>query len=127
MWASPAFWNNNVYFGGSGDYLRQYTFDTSTGLLSTSAFAQTPTYFGFPGPTPSVSANGTTDAIVWAIETDAYGSDGPEILHAYDANNVATELYNTNQDSSRDNPGNAVKFTSLPSPTARSMCRRCNN
>ena len=111
LWASPAFWNNNVYFGGSGDYLRQYTFDTSTGLLSTSAFAQTPTYFGFPGPTPSVSANGTTDAIVWAIETDAYGSDGPEILHAYDANNVATELYNTNQDSSRDNPGNAVKFT----------------
>jgi hypothetical protein len=111
LWATPAWWNNNVYFGGSGDNLRQYTFDTSTGLLSTSAYAITPTYFGFPGPTPSISANGTTNAILWALETDAYGNVGPTILHAYDATNVATEFYNTTQNSARDTAGGAVKFT----------------
>ena len=111
LWAGPAWWNNNVYFGGSGDNLRQYTFNPTSGLLSTSAFAATSTYFGFPGPTPSISANGTNDAIVWAIETDNYGSDGPSVLHAYDATNVATELYNTSQNSSRDQAGGAVKFT----------------
>lgn len=111
LWAGPAWWNNNVYFGGSNDNLRQYTFNTSTGLLSTSAYAVSPTYFGFPGPTPSISANGTSDAILWAIETDAYGNDGPSILHAYDATNVATEFYNSNQNASRDQAGGAVKFT----------------
>lgn len=111
LWAGPAWWNNNVYFGGSDDNLRQYTFNAATGLLSTGAFAITPTRFGFPGPTPSISAKGTSDAIVWAIQTDAYGNVGPEILHAYDATNVATELYNSNQNSSRDQAGGAVKFT----------------
>lgn len=110
LWASPGWWNNNVYFGGSGDYLRQYTFDPTTGLLSTTAVA-TATYSGFPGPTPSISANGTSDAIVWTIQVDNYGSSGQAILHAYDANNIGTELYNTTQDSSRDQPGISVKFT----------------
>ena len=111
LWAGPAWWNNNVYFGGSGDYLRQYSFNTTTGLLSTSASALTPTYFGFPGPTPSISANGNTDAIVWAIQTDDYEDGGPETLHAYDATDVATELYNSDQNSSRDQAGGAVKFS----------------
>jgi hypothetical protein len=111
LWATPGWWNNNVYFGGSGDNLRQYTFNTSTGLLSTGAAAVTPTYFGFPGPTPSISANGTSNAIVWAIETDGYTNGGRSILHAYDATNVASELYNTQQNSSRDQAGGAVKFT----------------
>jgi len=109
-WATPAWWNNNVYFGGSGDYLRQYTFDPGTGLLSTGAVAVSPTYFGFPGSTPSISADQTSEGIVWALQTDSYGS-GPAILHAYDATNVASELYNSSQNGARDNPGGAVKFT----------------
>jgi hypothetical protein len=110
LWATPAWWNNNVYFGGSGDYLRQYTFDPSTGFLSNGAAFSTPTYFGFPGSSPSISANGTADAIIWALQTDNYGS-GSATLHAYDATNVSTELYNTGQNSTRDDPGGSVKFT----------------
>src|ERR1700690_590130 len=110
LWATPAWWNNNVYFGGSGDVLRQYTFDPTAGLLSNGAVFVSPTYFGFPGPTPSISANGTSDAIVWALQTDDYGS-GSATLHAYDALNIGTELYNTSQNSKRDDPGGAVKFT----------------
>ncbi len=108
LWATAAWWNNNVYFGGSGDVLRQYTFDSSTGLLSNGAVFVSPTYFGFPGPTPSISANGTNNAIVWALQTDDYGS-GSATLHAYDATNIGTELYNSS--GSRDDPGGAVKFT----------------
>jgi hypothetical protein len=110
LWATPGWWNNNVYFGGKDDYLKQYAFDPATGLLSTSPIAVSPTVFGFPGPTPSISANGTSDAIVWVLETDDFGK-GPATLHAYDANNIATEFYNSDQIASRDDPGIAVKFS----------------
>jgi len=111
LWSSPAWWNNNVYFGGAGDVLRQYSFDTQSGLLSNGAIHNSPGSFGYPGTNPVVSANGTSNGIVWALQTDQYGSNGPATLHAYDATSVNNELYNTNQNSSRDNPGGAVKFT----------------
>jgi hypothetical protein len=110
LWATPAWWNNNVYFGGSGDVLRQYTFDPTTGLLSNGAVYTSPTYFGFPGPTPSISANGTNDAIVWALQTDDY-QGGDATLHAYDGTDIGTEFYNSGQNAERDDPGGAVKFT----------------
>jgi len=110
MWSSPAWWNNNVYLSGQYDNLRQYTFNPNTGLLSTGAVYVTSTYFNFPGSTPSISASGNNDAILWALQDDNYGN-GPAILHAYDATNVGTEFYNTTQDPSRDTPGIAVKFT----------------
>ena len=110
LWSTPAWWNNNVYFGSIDDNLSQFTFDPATGLLSTSAIHVSPTRFGYPGPTPSISANGTSDAILWALQTDAFGQ-GSAILHAYDATDVATELYNSSQNSSRDDPGGAIKFT----------------
>jgi len=111
LWATPAWWNNNVYFGGTGDNIQQYTFDSGTGLLSNNPVASSPTVFNFPGPSPSISADGSSAAIVWALQTDAYGSNGASVLHAYDATDVGTELYNSNQNKSRDNPGIAVKFT----------------
>jgi hypothetical protein len=110
MWATPAWWNNNVYFGGSHDYFKQYIFDPNAGLLSTSAVYTSPTYVNFPGPIPSISANGTSDAIVWLVQTDSHGA-GSAILHAYDATNISIELYNSKQKSPRDDPDVAVKFT----------------
>lgn len=110
LWATPAWWNNNVYFGGTFDNLRQFTFDPTSGLLSTGAQFLSPTFFNFPGPTPSISANGNLNAIVWVLQTEKYGS-GSSILHAYNATNISNELYNTTQNASRDDPGGAVKFT----------------
>ena len=109
LWSSPSWWNNNVYFGGRTDYLRLYTFDSTTGLLSPTAVSQSPTFFDL-GPTVSISANGDDDAIAWALQNDDYNG-GSAILHAFDATNLATEFYNSNMNSSRDNPGGAVKFT----------------
>jgi len=106
MWGMPAFWNNNVYFGGVGDNIKMFRFDPAAGLLSTTPVSNTTVFFNYPGTTPSISANGTTNGIVWALETDG----NPEVLRAFDATNLATELYNSTQNAARDNPGNAVKF-----------------
>ena len=111
MWATPAFWNNHVYFGGADDHMKMFNFDPSTGLLTNTPASETLTGFGYPGPTPSISANGTSNAIAWAIQTDPYNHGGSSILHAYDATNLATELYNSSQNPARDNAGGAVKFS----------------
>ena len=110
LWAMPGWWNNNLYFGGTGDYLKQFTFNQATGLISTQPIAESGTFFGYPGPTPSISANGNSNGIVWALQTDDYDT-GQATLHAYDALNVATELYNSQQNAARDGAGIAVKFT----------------
>jgi hypothetical protein len=117
IFSTPAWWNNNVYVGAAGthagtsDHLRTYQFDTGTGMLSGTSTSQSPEVFGYPAPTPTVSANGTTNAIVWVLKNNGYASGNPAILYAYDATNLANELYNSNQNQSRDNPGPAVKFT----------------
>jgi hypothetical protein len=54
------------------------------------------------GPIPVVSANGNVQGIVWAVE---YGLDHNIIMHAYDASNIANELYNTRQNAARDELG----------------------
>ena len=107
---TPAIWNSTVYFSAANDVPK--AFSLTKGLLSTSPTSKATTAFGFPGATLSVSANGTTDGIVWALQTDAYATDGPAVLHAYDANDLTNELYNSSQAAGgRDTLGPAVKFT----------------
>jgi hypothetical protein len=68
--------------------------------------------FGNPGATPAISADGTGNGIVWLIETKTWnGADRPAILRAYDAANVARELYNSEQNSARDRAGLTLRFT----------------
>jgi len=110
IFGAPAFWENNVYFLAQGDVLK--AFQLSGGLLSTTPTSQASTVFGFPGGTPVISANGSTNGIVWVLDNSAFGTSGPAVLHAHDATNVATELWNSRQAAnSRDQAGPAVKFT----------------
>jgi uncharacterized protein (TIGR03118 family) len=109
---SPAYHNGAIYYLGVGDVLRKFL--VANGLLSTSPAEQTSTVFDFPGATPSISANGTSDGIVWVLNNSTYGipkspTASPAVLYAYDANTLQ-ELYNSN-DVAGDQPGNAVKFT----------------
>jgi hypothetical protein len=90
VYAMPAFFNNTVYYGAVGDTLK--AFSISNAKLTTPAASHSSTSFGYPGTTPSISANGTSNAIVWAVENNGGG-----VLHAYDATNLANELYNSNQ------------------------------
>ncbi len=103
-WSSPAFFNGRIYYLGSGDHIK--AFRMSGGLIVTSPESQGSHGYGFPGATPTVSANGVNDGIVWTLETAAQA-----VLHAYNAANVAVELYNSSLVPSRDNPGPYVKFT----------------
>lgn len=106
IWGMPAFWNNNVYFGGVSDNLKMFSMNPANGLLSTTPVSNTNTFFNYPGTTPSISSNGTANGIVWAL----HAGHNPEVLYAYDATNLSTELYNTTQNNSRDNAGPPVKF-----------------
>ncbi|HSY11570.1 MAG TPA: pyrrolo-quinoline quinone [Verrucomicrobiae bacterium] len=109
IFGQPAVWNNNVYFGGIYDHLKAFSYNPQSQLLSTGPTSQSSEAFNFPGPTPAISSNGISNGIVWIVETDGYGG-GNAILHAYNATNLGTELYNSSQNLSRDNPGLAVKF-----------------
>ena len=90
VWSMPAYFNNVVYYGAVSDHLR--AFSIANAKLATPASSLSATSFGYPGTTPSISANGTSAGIVWAVENNGSG-----VLHAYDATNLATELYNSNQ------------------------------
>jgi hypothetical protein len=104
VYSKPAFFNNAIYYGAVSDSIR--AFPITNAKLATSAASLTSHTFTYPGATPSISANGTSHAILWAVE-----NTNPAVLHAYDATNLATELYNSNQASgSRDSFGNGNKF-----------------
>jgi len=108
---TAALWNNSLYLAGSGDVLKQFPFNAATGQFAAASHSSSHA-FGGKGSTPSISASGTTtDGIVWAIDAGAHGSPGgPAVLHAYDAANVGSELWNSSQNAG-DAAGNAVKFT----------------
>ena len=92
----PSYFNNTVYYGAVGDSLK--AFPITSGRLATTPSSQSSNQFPYPGTTPTISANGAANGIVWAVE-----NGNTAVLHAYDAMNLATELYNSNQAaSSRD-------------------------
>ncbi len=108
MWSMPAYWNNFVYFFGSYDVLKAFSF--TNGVLSSSPVAEGQDRGNFPGSTPSISANGNTNGIVWVIQSDGYGLRDA-ILRAYRADDVLQGLYNSTQERRRDSASIAVKFT----------------
>src|ERR1700676_768818 len=114
IYSSPVYFNGKVYFWGVSDVAKAFTVTNSAQPLSTSATDKGIDYFGFPGATPTISANGTSNAILWALESDAFsdtGPGGPAVLFAYDASRLsAGVLYSSKQNGSRDNPGGAIKF-----------------
>src|SRR5262249_43292021 len=82
LWSTPAYWNGNVYFWGNDDYLKQ--FKLTRGLLSATPSAVGTIHSFYPGATAVVSANGTSNGIVWAARTDAYTSNRLSVLYAFD-------------------------------------------
>ncbi len=64
---------------------------------------------GYPGTSPATSSNGTTGGIVWTIDSGANKTNGPAILTAYDAGNLANVLF-TSSALPANQAGPAVKF-----------------
>jgi hypothetical protein len=102
-----AYWNKHVFFACSDDFLREYTFAKGRLTLSSDSRIK----FASPGATPSISANGQKNAIVWAIATKTWdGPNQPAVLYAFDANKIDQPLYTSEQNSARDRAGLATRF-----------------
>jgi hypothetical protein len=105
---TPAYFNNQVYFWATSDYLKAFSFED--GLLSETPASTGSSKTAYPGAVLSVSANGSLNGVIWAVETDRWVKQGPAVLHAYDVANVSHELYNSSQAGARDEAGLAVRF-----------------
>lgn len=108
VYSTPAYWN-----GSSGQYVYiasknrpVMAFSLTNGLLSTAPVSQTPEKFLFPGGNPLVTSNGMVagTGVVWIIDPSGF-------LRAYDATNLATELYNSGQNPTRDSLPSTIKFS----------------
>jgi hypothetical protein len=117
LFGTPAFWQNGLYVSPFSDKVMVFAFDPATGKFNTNPTSQSPTSIPFPGSSPSISSLGASSGVVWAIDSSKYGTPGknglgPAVLHAYDATNLATELWNSSQAASnRDQAGQAAKFS----------------
>jgi hypothetical protein len=106
VWSTPAYFNGAVYYGPQGGPLLAFTL--SNAMLSAAPSSQSAASFAYPGTAAAVSASGTANGIVWAHEN---AGSGAAVLHAYDATNLAKELYNSTQAANgRDSFGAANKF-----------------
>jgi hypothetical protein len=104
IWATPAYFEGTVYYGDVSGTLKAFGFQQA--LLGKTPTSQTSITFGYPGTAPAVSANGSSNGIVWAVQNSQ-----PAVLHAFAAGNLATELYNSNQAANgRDQFGAGNKF-----------------
>jgi fibronectin type 3 domain-containing protein len=115
-YSAPVYFNGSVYFGPVADTVQ--AFKLTNGLLSTTPTSASSVAYPYPGATLSVSANGTANGIVWAIQRNGdcgtqatCGTAQPGVLRAYDASNLGIQLYSSDQAGSRDALDYAAKFS----------------
>jgi hypothetical protein len=106
MFSAPVYFNGSIYFADAGGTLKQYAF--SAARLPASPTTNSSASFAYPGASPAISANGSSNGIVWATLSN---SGGAAVLHAYNPANLALEYYNSTQAAgSRDAFGNGNKY-----------------
>lgn len=107
-YGAMAYWNGHVFFSASDDYLGDYAVKNGQLTLNESSTVK----FANPGATPSVSADGNKNAIVWAIATKTWnGPDNkPAVLYAFDATRLGQPIYSSEQNSQRDRAAMATRF-----------------
>jgi hypothetical protein len=117
IFGTPAFWQDKLYLAGTSQRLSVFSFDPNSGQFNPTPTSQSTTIYSGRGTMPSISSQGTSNGIVWAIDATQFGIPGnhglgPAVLHAYDATNLATEFWNSSQaPNNRDQAENAVKFS----------------
>jgi chitodextrinase len=108
-YSSPVFFNGYVYFAAVNDRLK--AFQLTNGMLSVSPASQSAVTYPYRGGTFAISANGTSNGILWAMQDNSFGAPDNGVLRAYDAVNLTRELYNTSQAGTRDGLDVANKFS----------------
>jgi len=106
VFGPPAYWNGNIYTAAITDTLKQFTI--ASGTISSTPVSHSAGIYNKRGAVPAISANGNSDGIVWALDIGAYPT-GAAILNAYDATNLAHQLYSSPA-SGTGAAGLAVKF-----------------
>jgi hypothetical protein len=110
--SAPVYFNGYVYFAAVNDTLK--AFQLSNGVLSTGPTSQSAAIYPIRGGAFAVSANGNANGILWAIQSNGASADNPNapgVLYAYDATNLADELYDSTEAGSRDTMDLAAKFS----------------
>ena len=114
---TPAYFRGKIYYvgtgersapgGSGGESLKAFTLNKGVinPIPAVGAGA-----FGYPGASPSVSANGTIGGVVWALDNGASSTKGPAVLRAYDAGDVSKMLYDSSKAGASGQCGAAVKF-----------------
>jgi regulation of enolase protein 1 (concanavalin A-like superfamily) len=108
-WSPPAYWNNLLYFQPSSGAMKE--FSISNASINQSAVATAPVSFGGVNGSPVVSANGTSNGIVWVLNNNSGNSGSPGALYAFNATNISQMLWSSAQLSSRDSTGPGIKMT----------------
>ena len=104
VFSMPAYFDNTLYYGAVSDGVK--AFPIANARIASTAASRTARAFTYPGATPGISAMGTANAILWAVE-----NTNPAVLHAYDARDLTRELYNSSQAAAgRDTVGTNNKF-----------------
>ncbi|HLX69206.1 MAG TPA: PA14 domain-containing protein, partial [Verrucomicrobiae bacterium] len=106
IWSSPAYFNNQIYLQPSSAAMK--AFAITNGQITTTAASTATASFGVFNGGPVVSASGTSNGIVWVLNNA--GGTGTEVLYAYAATNISTQLYSSSQ-LSRDTVGSGIKMT----------------
>lgn len=99
--STPAVWNNTIYFGFVARSLEAFAFNPQSAQMSSNPTSRGTMAFNYPGATPSVSSNGTSNGIVWAVSV---------ALYAFDATDLSKELYDSEMSPERDRAGPSVTF-----------------
>jgi hypothetical protein len=108
VFSSPVYWNGTVYYSTPDLYLK--AFPLVNGLVNYGGVSISTDAYNWPGANLSISGNGTSNGIIWALKTDAYATGGAAVLRAYDAANLNNRLYSSDQNAN-DAAGPAVRFT----------------
>jgi hypothetical protein len=124
IYDTPAFFTDGttsrIYYGTIGDSLKSFTIANAS--FSTTFTAHSNDTFGFPGTTPTISASGSSNGIVWDLDRTT------NQLRAYAAGNIGNELYTSAQAAgSRDAVGSVVKFTTPTVIDGRVLVGTSNN
>jgi hypothetical protein len=102
--STPAYFNGKIYWvsGYSG---RAYSYTlNSAGTIAVSSQTSVSSFGYLPGSV-IVSADGTSNGVVWVMDAQS------NLIHAYDASTMATELWNSNQrPAGSDALGAVIKF-----------------
>ena len=113
-YSEPTYFNNRVYYAPVDGPVMAFTL--TNGLLSTTPTSQTSAIFNGKtgtfsarGGETAISANGTSNGILWALQSN--GDSLPGTLHAYDPSNLANEYWNSGQSGTRDQLDPWLKFT----------------